>query len=919
MASSVRTAKKKTRPKRYTEDEKKAEVVKAMEMMFDHIQVQRDSVANMQNQILLLIDICKKEVKKSRPAEMEAAKSNLNPDRDAVITNELPVPNTHPESPNSLFGDAAVKKKRSGSPRKATWDGWDSVQAGEYSSNNFRNSNPQPDGATKSLANIDAISSEMTGISLHSFNISDDVVPKIFAEKSEPSRTTSDQEPIIPKHPAVHILASSLDSHEMLHHKNESRILRSESMSISSSGSLSRTSQPRLEQLSDRTSARIISSLTDSSDYLVPLEDHEKGFSDIPRVPSEKRTFSTLKKRLTGFSDLSSLYSMDVAGQDRKESSLLPYLLSSRRSSALSVREGPTFDGSSKSSKGNPQLTGGSSAEGESLYAGLATGSPEVMGQSLLGGDLMRPTLSRSESFKRQGSRLKSLHGNSQLGMQSVNAADVAKLSKEAEENNQKLPTKQAEPSMSCHIKGIHPEGLIYQTWLTLVSLPYLYTLFFLTTYSSFSDGVSTAVSYELTTIFVIDTIINMMTLHLDKDGNALSFLRSAKRNMFSWGFLIDSVTMLPWKVIAIAINGQYGWSLDGAGLDMIRLFRMVRLPRIFRVPFYRTVARTFRKITGVGVNAMAIITFLFNMIVFLHLHACFIFFFGRLAHFHDPAWITVRPEMMSLDEKYSLGIWMSVANTFIVSFKSWRPDTILSRWGEVFFIMIGAFLSAGITGVISEVLIGAGSPKSKFIQRMDQINEYIVARNLDLTQLSRQLRQSFYFRYEGKIFDEDQILSELNPWLRQEILLFGCEDILKKVPFFQRKIADGRNDLLYRTIATHLDRKSFLPGECICEQGDSGEEMFFLIEGRVSISVNGEFVAVFDSGSYFGELSMVAHVARTSTVTAMTGCQCRVLRRQELMKIVADFPDLSELLLDHYASRMAQFVSRIQRDSETG
>ncbi|KAJ3250070.1 hypothetical protein HDU77_007111, partial [Chytriomyces hyalinus] len=69
--------------------------------------------------------------------------------------------------------------------------------------------------------------------------------------------------------------------------------------------------------------------------------------------------------------------------------------------------------------------------------------------------------------------------------------------------------------------------------------------------------------------------------------------------------------------------------------------------------------------------------------------------------------------------------------------------------------------------------------------------------------------------------------------------------------------------------------------------------------------------------------LSMVAHVARTSTVTAMTGCQCRVLRRQELMKIVADFPDLSELLLDHYASRMAQFVSiakEMQREkSETG
>ncbi|KAJ3230169.1 hypothetical protein HDU78_008572, partial [Chytriomyces hyalinus] len=559
MSSNVRTAKKgaKTRPKQYTEDEKKAEVVKAMEMMFDHIQLQRDSVANMQNQILLLIDICKKEIKKSRP-ETEAAKSNLNPDRDALITSELSAPITHSESPKSLFGDA-IKKRRSGSPRKATWDGWDSFQVSNAHPN-------EPEAATKSLVNIDAASLEMAGISLHSFNISDDV------EKAEPSRPISEQECIIPMHPAVQLLASSLDSHEMLLH---SRVLRSESMSTSSSGSLSRISQTRLEQLTDR-SARIMSSFTESTDYLVPLEDHEKGFTEVPRVPSEKRTFTTLKKRLTGFSDLSSLYSMETVNQDKNGLNLMPYLLSSRRSSALSIREGQTGDGSTKSSKGYPQLTGGSSVEGDSFFGGPPTAFSEGPGQAYLGDDLTKPSMSRSESFtgKRQGSRLKSLHGNSQLGMPSLNAVDAPKLSKETEENHQRLVNKTAEAAIG-RIKGIHPEGLLYQTWLTLVSLPYLYTLFFLTTYSSFSDGVSTAVSYELTTIFAIDTIINMMTLHLDKDGNALSFLRSAKRNMFSWGFLIDAVTMLPWKVIAIAINDQYGWSLDGAGMDMIKLFRM--------------------------------------------------------------------------------------------------------------------------------------------------------------------------------------------------------------------------------------------------------------------------------------------------------------------------------------------------------
>ncbi|KAJ3083494.1 anaphase-promoting complex subunit Hcn1 [Rhizoclosmatium hyalinum] len=144
-------------------------------------------------------------------------------------------------------------------------------------------------------------------------------------------------------------------------------------------------------------------------------------------------------------------------------------------------------------------------------------------------------------------------------------------------------------------------------------------------------------------------------------------------------------------------------------------------------------------------------------------------------------------------------------------------------------------------------------SPAGKFIQRLDQLKEWLHARKADETYLECRVMKGYNLKYQGKVFDEEQILSELNPWLRQEILLFGCEDILKSVPFFQRDEDDGRNELLFRTIAELLERTSFSPGECICKQNDCGDEMYFLLEGRVSIMKDGVFMGYVEEGSYFG------------------------------------------------------------------
>ena len=39
--------------------------------------------------------------------------------------------------------------------------------------------------------------------------------------------------------------------------------------------------------------------------------------------------------------------------------------------------------------------------------------------------------------------------------------------------------------------------------------------------------------------------------------------------------------------------------------------------------------------------------------------------------------------------------------------------------------------------------------------------------------------------RYQGKMFDEQLVLSELNPLLRKVVLNFNCRVLVRTVPFF--------------------------------------------------------------------------------------------------------------------------------------
>ncbi|MBI5163975.1 MAG: cyclic nucleotide-binding domain-containing protein [Magnetospirillum sp.] len=124
---------------------------------------------------------------------------------------------------------------------------------------------------------------------------------------------------------------------------------------------------------------------------------------------------------------------------------------------------------------------------------------------------------------------------------------------------------------------------------------------------------------------------------------------------------------------------------------------------------------------------------------------------------------------------------------------------------------------------------------------------------------------------------------------------------LVAKVPFFARLQASQIAE-----IASLLKLFRAIRGEVIVREGDPGESMYFIVNGRVE--VKGRFgTFVLEAGDFFGEIALIEQCARTATVRALGRCQLLVLDARDFHRFVAGYPNLLEEIWETARQRHAQ------------
>jgi voltage-gated potassium channel len=124
--------------------------------------------------------------------------------------------------------------------------------------------------------------------------------------------------------------------------------------------------------------------------------------------------------------------------------------------------------------------------------------------------------------------------------------------------------------------------------------------------------------------------------------------------------------------------------------------------------------------------------------------------------------------------------------------------------------------------------------------------------------------------------------------------------NLLKSIPLFE-----GLGERELEQIARLVDEVDVPAGRVLMRQGESGSEMFIVVNGSFTIDRNGNVIRECGAGAALGELAILSEGPRSATVTANEPGRLLVVGHREFHALLDVAPGISRHLLETLARQL--------------
>lgn len=124
----------------------------------------------------------------------------------------------------------------------------------------------------------------------------------------------------------------------------------------------------------------------------------------------------------------------------------------------------------------------------------------------------------------------------------------------------------------------------------------------------------------------------------------------------------------------------------------------------------------------------------------------------------------------------------------------------------------------------------------------------------------------------------------------------------LRQVPLFAN--LDAKELDAVGETATELDYES---GRVLMREGERAHEMFVIVEGSVAVTKDGNHVADVGAGGFVGEMALLAHSSRNSTVTTTAASVVLHIDGRQFGSLLERVPTIAAKMLPVVAGRVVE------------
>lgn len=117
--------------------------------------------------------------------------------------------------------------------------------------------------------------------------------------------------------------------------------------------------------------------------------------------------------------------------------------------------------------------------------------------------------------------------------------------------------------------------------------------------------------------------------------------------------------------------------------------------------------------------------------------------------------------------------------------------------------------------------------------------------------------------------------------------------------------------------LATLLRRRRYAKGEVIFREGDPGETLFIVEEGRVKLAIvspegNEVILDLLEPGDFFGELALLDREPRSADAVAIEASSLFSLQRPEFLRFLVERPRVAARLLVTMSHRLRRTTAQL-------
>ena len=137
--------------------------------------------------------------------------------------------------------------------------------------------------------------------------------------------------------------------------------------------------------------------------------------------------------------------------------------------------------------------------------------------------------------------------------------------------------------------------------------------------------------------------------------------------------------------------------------------------------------------------------------------------------------------------------------------------------------------------------------------------------------------------------------------------------EVLKTIPLFSEL---SEKDL--QKIAQVATKQKYHKDNIILIEEEVGSTMFVILSGRVKISRISDdgrevILSILSDGDFFGEMSLLDGQTRSANVTAIEDSELMVIRREDFLQMLKDYPQIAINLLKELAQRIRKSDEHIK------